>query len=84
MFFEIVDKILFKFHHRFDEFERYFLAVAACSPKNKTFFEHSAVKSLANECSIDLRTLEPQFAVAKNLITQKSSQTYNRGSLSCP
>ena len=52
-----------------------FLAVAACSPKNKTFFEHSAVKSLANECSIDLCTLEPQLAVAKNLITQKSSQT---------
>ena len=52
-----------------------FLAVAACSPKNKTFFEHSAVKALANECSIDLRTLEPHLAVAKNLITQKSSQT---------
>lgn len=75
LFYSIVDKILAEFHRRFDESREIVLAVAACSPKSKHFFEVAAIKPLAEECSLDLSTLEPQLAVARNLIVQQSLQT---------
>ena len=64
-----------EFHRRFDYSREIVLAVAACSPKSKHFFKGSAIKPLAEECSIDVTTLERQLAVAKNLVGQQSLQT---------
>ena len=54
----MVDKVLAEFHRRFDDSREIVLAVAACSPKSKHFFEGTAIKPLAYECFIDLTTLE--------------------------
>ena len=62
-------------HRCFDESREIVLAVAACSPKSKHFFEAVTVKPLADECSIDMSTLEPQLAVARNLVSRQNLQT---------
>ena len=62
-------------HHRFNESREIILAVAACCPKSNHFLDAGTVKPLADECSIEMANLEPQLAVAKNLVNQHVQMT---------
>ena len=73
--FSIVDKVLGELHRRFDESREIILAVAACCPKCNHFLDAATVKPLADECSIEMANLEPQLAVAKNLVNQHVQTT---------
>ena len=75
LFFSIIDRILSELHRRFDESRGIILAVAACSPKSKHFLKVTTVKPLAEECFIDVSSLEPQLAVAQNLVSQQHIET---------
>ena len=75
LFFSIIDRILSELHRRFDESRGIILAVAACSPKSKHFLKVTTVKPLADECFIDVSSLEPQLAVAQTLVSQKHIET---------
>lgn len=65
---------LIRLHRKcIDESRAIVLAVAACEPCSKQFFDVDVLKPLADECNVDQSILEPQLSVAKNVIKGRNN-----------